>query len=75
MKQTLEEAARKYADEIYDPADRGILYRETQDDFIAGAKWHAKQSIEVLSSVLENWVHGGDVDCIIAEFEEKLNNK
>lgn len=44
MKQTLKEAARKYADEIYDPADRGILYRETQDDFIAGAKWHAKQS-------------------------------
>lgn len=42
MKQTLEEAARKYADEIYDPADRGILYRETQDDFIAGAKWHCK---------------------------------
>lgn len=45
MKQTLKEAARKYADEIYDPADRGILYRETQDDFIAGAKWHAKQSL------------------------------
>ena len=45
MKQTLKEAARKYADEIYDPADRGILYRETQDDFIAGAEWHAKQSL------------------------------
>lgn len=45
MKQTLKEAARKYADEIYDPADRGILYRETQDDFIAGAKWQAKQSL------------------------------
>ena len=75
MKQTLEEAARKYADDLYDPTDRGILYRETQDDFIAGAEWHAKQSIEVLSSVLENWVHGGDADCIIAEFEEKLNNK
>lgn len=44
MKQALKEAARKYADEIYDPADRGILYRETQDDFIAGAKWHAKQN-------------------------------
>lgn len=43
MKQTLKEAARKYADEIYDTADRGILYRETQDDFIAGAEWHAKQ--------------------------------
>jgi hypothetical protein len=44
MKQTLEEAARKYADDLYDPTDRGILYRETQDDFIAGAEWHAKQS-------------------------------
>lgn len=28
---------------------------------------------ERLSSVLDNWVHGGDADCIIAEFEEKLN--
>lgn len=33
------------------------------------------EAINVLSSVLENWVHGGDADCIIAEFEEKLNNK
>ena len=48
---------------------------EFKEGFIAGAEWHAKQSIEVLSSVLENWVHGGDADCIIAEFEEKLNNK
>ncbi len=31
-----------------------------------------EQSIEALSKVLENWVHGGDADCIIAEFEEKL---
>lgn len=34
-----------------------------------------KEAINVLSSVLENWVHGGDADCIIAEFEEKLNNE
>lgn len=34
-----------------------------------------KKSIEALSSVLENWVHGGDADCIIAEFEEELNNE
>lgn len=33
-----------------------------------------KKAIEVLSSVLDNWVHGGDADCIIAEFEERLNN-
>ncbi|MDU6396224.1 hypothetical protein [Bacteroides eggerthii] len=33
-----------------------------------------QKATEALSSVLENWVHGGDADCIIAEFEEKLNN-
>lgn len=32
-----------------------------------------EKAIEVLSSILESWVHGGDADCIIAEFEEKLN--
>ena len=42
------------------------------EDFQSGAEWQAKQSIEVLSSILENWVHGGDADCIIAEFEEKV---
>lgn len=31
-----------------------------------------RKAIEVLSSVLDNWVHGGDADCIIAEFEERL---
>lgn len=44
MKQTLEEAAKEYADGQYDPDDRGILYRDTQKDFIVGAEWKAKQS-------------------------------
>ena len=33
----------------------------------------SRKAVEVLSFVLDNWVHGGDADCIIAEFEEKLN--
>ena len=33
----------------------------------------SRKAVEVLSSVLDKWVHGGDADCIIAEFEEKLN--
>ena len=33
----------------------------------------SRKAVEVLSSVLDNWVHGGDADCIIAECEEKLN--
>ena len=33
------------------------------------------KAIEALSSVLGNWVHGGDADCIIAEFEERLDKQ
>lgn len=40
----IQEAAKEYADGQYEPTDRGILYRETQKDFVAGAEWHAKQS-------------------------------
>lgn len=63
MKQTLKEAARKYADEIYDTAYRGILYRETQDDFIAGAEWHAKQSLWI--SVKDKAGCDTSGDCIV----------
>ncbi|RGE77127.1 hypothetical protein [Bacteroides sp. AF32-8BH] len=79
MKQTLKEAARENILFNHRTADRTLsgknLAQFGEINFIQGAEWHAKQSIEVLSSVLENWVHGGDADCIIAEFEEKLNNK
>lgn len=40
--------------------------------FIKGAEWQKEKAIEALSFILDNWVHGGDADCIIAEFEEKL---
>ena len=78
MKQTLEEAAREELISSYAIVVEGELAYQRQamlNMFKKGAEWHAKQSIEILSSVLENWVHGGDADCIIAEFEEKLNNK
>lgn len=80
MKQKLEEAARSELFSSYACTSRilsstGFLYNADAmlNMFRKGAEWHAKQSIEILSSVLENWVHGGDADCIIAEFEEKLN--
>lgn len=81
MKQTAEEAAKEYANEnCWIPED---LHDSEIPDymehfakcFVAGAEWKAKQAIEILSTVLDNWVHGGDADCIIVEFEEKLNNK
>ena len=77
-KQTLEEASREELISSYAIVVEGELVYQRQamlNMFKKGAEWHAKQSIDVLSSVLENWVHGGDADCVIAEFEEKLNNK
>ncbi len=88
MKQALEEAAKEcrrttaqsmgvYAQyhSIDECPNHGITYDEIAEAaFIKGAEWQEDQAIEILSSVLENWVHGGDADCIIAEFEEKLNN-
>lgn len=76
MKQTLEEAAKEELISSYAIIVEGELAYQRQamfNMFRKGAEWQAKQSIEVLSSVLENWVHGGDADCIIAEFEELLN--
>lgn len=69
MKQTVEEAAREYADKNW---PNGRFNCTSEVSFIAGAEWQKEQAIEALSSVLDNWIHGGDADCIIAEFEEKL---
>ena len=84
MKQTVEEAAYDYAAQKtkfrndvlkeVDADDYISRHSDCMEDFQCGVQWQAKQAIESLSSVLENWVHGGDADCIIAEFEEKLNN-
>lgn len=35
----IQEAAKEYADNLYESEERGVLYRETQNDFIAGAEW------------------------------------
>lgn len=82
MKQTIEEAAMNFANYESNNLDKLPFKVKNVVDydngltrgFKAGAEWQSKQAIEILSSVLENWVHGGDADCIIAEFEEKLKN-
>lgn len=74
------EKAKDYIEHQYD------AYKDKPDETIA-FDWkqfsaHAvnlaegemkEKAIEALSSILGNWVHGGDADCIIAEFEEKLD--
>lgn len=48
MKQTLEKAAKNYADTMYRFEDRGVLYQETQNDFKAGANWLKSLLLEKL---------------------------
>ncbi len=72
MKQTLEEASQSMA--YNKMPDWGGLPMIAKKYFIKGAKWQKEKSLEVLSSILENLVHGGDAGCIIAEFEEKLGD-
>lgn len=51
-----------------------VITKESALKAVAMAEEEMKRkAIEVLSSVLDNWMHGGDADCIIAEFEERLN--
>lgn len=41
----IQEAAKEYVDGQYEPTNRGILYGETQNDFVAGAEWQANQPL------------------------------
>ena len=50
-----------------------VIAKENAFKAVAMAQEEMKRkAIETLSSVLDNRIHGGDADCIIAEFEEKL---
>ncbi|MEQ3235784.1 hypothetical protein [Bacteroides cellulosilyticus] len=44
-------------------------------DYEAGREAMKKEAIEALSSVLENWVHGGDADCIKNSNEHRTNRR
>lgn len=51
-----------------------VIAKENAFKAVAMAQEEMKRkAIETLSSVLDNRIHGGDADCIIAEFEERLN--
>lgn len=78
MKQTVEEAALQELMSSYAIVVEGELVYQRQamlNMFRKGAEWQKEKAIEALSSVLEDWVHVGDADCIIAELEEKIEIK
>lgn len=84
MKKSIEEAAIAFAnkcrtanikgglDYLYDELDMRNAFEEGA---VFGNTVTKEKAIEALSSVLGNWVHGGDADCIIAEFEERLDKQ
>ena len=37
-------------------------------------KEEQERAFEVLEFILDEWVHGGDAECILEEFKEKLNH-
>lgn len=51
----IQEAAKEYADGQYEPTDRGILYGETQNDFVAGAEWQRSELILYWEGELKLW--------------------
>ena len=37
-------------------------------------KEEQERAFKVLEFILDEWVHGGDAECILEEFKEKLNH-
>ena len=56
--------------ETYTPMRAMIICTNGTGDYIK-----KEDAIKALQEVLENWVRGGESDCIIAEFETKFNSK
>lgn len=77
MGKNLEEIASRELWQSYAVVVNGeFAYRQNAmlNMFYKGVEAQKEKSIEVLSSVLDNWVLDGDRDSIIAEFKEKFNN-
>lgn len=78
MGKSLEEIASRELWQSYAVVVNGeFAYRQKSmlDMFYKGVESQKEKSIEVLSSVLDNWVLDVDRDDIIAEFAEMLNNE
>lgn len=78
MGKSLEEIASRELWQSYAIVVNGeFAYRQKSmlDMFYKGVESQKEKSIEVLSSVLDNWVLDGDRADIIAEFAEMLNNE
>ncbi len=75
-KETLEESAEKYANELPEPYNYGINL-DKKKGFIAGAKWQQEQILQFLySEIIERRPYSSSKMCeVVIEFIEQLNTK
>jgi hypothetical protein len=75
-KETLEEAAEKYANELPEPYNYGIN-SDKKKAFIDGAKWNQEQILQFLySEIIERRPYSSSKMCeVVIEFIEQLNTK
>lgn len=75
-KETLEESAEKYANELPEPYNYGINL-DKKKGFIEGAKWQQEQILQFLySEIIERRPYSSSKMCeVVIEFIEQLNTK
>lgn len=57
-----------------DGKDQEVVFKEVALTAVSMARKEEKErAFKVLEFILDEWVHGGDAECILEEFEEKLN--
>lgn len=69
------DAAKEYADKLYEPSDGGILYQETQNDFIAGSNWQKQKSIAVYRDLCPLYKISSRYECGNASHRRDWNTK
>ena len=70
-----EEFIEKESAGIYN-TNEPIIPKNKAIEYVSMARKEEKErAYNALESVLERWVHGGDAECILEEFKEKLEAK
>lgn len=71
----VKEVAKEYADKLYEPEDRGLLYEETQNDFIAGSNWQRQKSIVAYRDLCPLYRISPRYECGNASHRKEWNTK
>ena len=69
-----EELIEKESAGIYN-TNEPIIPKSKALEYVSMARNEERErAFKALEFILEEWVHGGDAECILEEFKEKLSN-